>query len=520
MSAIRIQGLQGCCEGQNFEFSSDVVVRIGRSASCELRLDDASCSRVHATVEFTRDQFVIRDAGSTNGVRVNGKRVVEAAIQYGDRFSLGRNIFVFLSELVASPQKALGDDDSSTDLGNIDWISVDDVDSRLTQSLTDVTSVLSVPALDSLSEQGVQEFERAHLRMQFVYRTSRALNASLDPTMLLQTISAAIFDEFRGVSRVSVFMSDISRPGMLREVKLDTRSGIEPNRVSERLLRRVESERMGILAASDNDGDGGGERKSYMCVPLVVGAKYLGAIYVETDSLNGAFQKSDLELLTVLANQAAAALGNAQLYEELQVSFYDTVRSLSNAIEAKDKYTRGHSDRVARYAVGIGEQMGLDDEAVRTLRVAAELHDIGKIAITEAIIGKSGKLTDEEFALIKQHVDLGVEILRPIRFLQPALPIVRHHHERYNGRGYPDGLKGEEIPLEARILNLADAYDAMTTQRPYNSPMSFIEALNACRKEAGKSFDPDCVDALIRFMEADFDDQATGTVRLSVGVDG
>jgi putative nucleotidyltransferase with HDIG domain len=229
--------------------------------------------------------------------------------------------------------------------------------------------------------------------------------------------------------------------------------------------------------------------------------RFLGAIYVENGSEPGCFQKADLELLTLFGNQAAFAIENALLYEDLQVSFYETVRSLTNALEAKDKYTRGHSDRVARYAVAIGKGLGLSAEKLETLRTAAELHDIGKIAIGEAIISKKDRLSDEEYELVKQHPQRGVEILRPIRFLQPVLPFILHHHERFNGRGYPEGLRGQNIPLEARILNLADAFDAMTTQRPYNTPKTFAEALAQCRKEAGVSFDAECVKALVEFVE-------------------
>jgi len=143
----------------------------------------------------------------------------------------------------------------------------------------------------------------------------------------------------------------------------------------------------------------------------------------------------------------------------------------------------------------------LAPDRVRRLRTAAELHDIGKIAIDESIISKNGKLTDEEFEIIKRHPKLGVKILQPITFLQPILPFIRHHHERYNGKGYPDGLAGEAIPLEARILNLADAFDAMTTQRPYNDPKTFAEAIEQCRSEAGISFDAACVEAFAGYIE-------------------
>jgi HD-GYP domain-containing protein (c-di-GMP phosphodiesterase class II) len=159
---------------------------------------------------------------------------------------------------------------------------------------------------------------------------------------------------------------------------------------------------------------------------------------------------------------------------------------------------------VAFYAVGVGRKLELPAKRLRHLKIAAELHDIGKIAIPEEIIHCTRKLTEAQHQQIRRHPELGVEILRPIRFLEPCLPTVLHHHERFDGKGYPAGFAGEQIPLEARILNLADAFDAMTTQRPYNRPKTFQEALVHCRKEAGASFDPACVEALFAYVEERF----------------
>jgi len=278
------------------------------------------------------------------------------------------------------------------------------------------------------------------------------------------------------------------------------------------VLERVRRTPAGILVADvQNDARFDSSQtlincsvRSFMCVPLTTRERTLGAVYVENRSQPVCFEESDLELLTVFGNQMARAIENASLYEELERSFYETVRSLLKALEAKDEYTRGHSDRVALYAVGIGRILGLSKRSVHHLKIAAELHDIGKIAIPEVIIKSPLRLTDEEFELIRKHPDIGVEILRPIRFLEPVIPAVRHHHERYNGGGYPEGLVGDQIPLQARILNLADAFDAMTTTRSYNDPISLSDALVRCRSEAGISFDAACVEALCQYVEERF----------------
>jgi HD-GYP domain-containing protein (c-di-GMP phosphodiesterase class II) len=144
--------------------------------------------------------------------------------------------------------------------------------------------------------------------------------------------------------------------------------------------------------------------------------------------------------------------------------------------------------------------MGLSKQECNKIKTAAELHDIGKIGVGDFIMNKQNSLSTIEYNTIKAHVLTGESIVKPIKYLHFALPMIRHHHEHYNGTGYPDGLKGEEIPLGARIVGAADAFDAMTTQRPYNEPLSFKEALGKCASSAGKHFDPNVIEALIRFM--------------------
>ncbi len=178
--------------------------------------------------------------------------------------------------------------------------------------------------------------------------------------------------------------------------------------------------------------------------------------------------------------------------------FLGALESLASAIDAKSPWTRGHSERVAGYAVGIGMQMGLADDALEKLRIAALLHDIGKIGTYDDILNKAGKLTDAEYEAIKQHPARGAEMLAPIRQLHDIIPAVRGHHERYDGAGYPDGLKGENIPLAARILAVADTFDSMTAERPYRATPGKARALEEIQRHAGTQFDPVVVEAFLR----------------------
>ena len=181
---------------------------------------------------------------------------------------------------------------------------------------------------------------------------------------------------------------------------------------------------------------------------------------------------------------------------QLQTSIIET---LALAIDAKDHTTHGHVRRVQAYALGIARSLGIDEqEEIAALQTAALLHDIGKLAIPEYILSKPGKLTDSEFAKMIQHVEIGANILEPIPFPSPVVSIIRHHHERYDGRGYPCGIKGETIPLASRILAVADCFDALTAHRPYRNPMSATDAIALVQSESGTSFDPLVVKAFLR----------------------
>jgi putative two-component system response regulator len=194
-----------------------------------------------------------------------------------------------------------------------------------------------------------------------------------------------------------------------------------------------------------------------------------------------------------------------QLYREIQRNYLGTMTSLCAAIEAKDKYTRGHSDRVFYYALKMAKELRLNKRNVEQLRYASFLHDLGKIGIPDSILMKPGKLTPEEYALVKEHPKVGEKILNPIRFLEKTKNIIRHHHERVDGKGYPDGLDFENMSIEERIIAVADAYDSMRSERPYRGPLSKEEALEILKNEMGKQFCPRCVEVFVKIIERDGD---------------
>ncbi len=191
---------------------------------------------------------------------------------------------------------------------------------------------------------------------------------------------------------------------------------------------------------------------------------------------------------------------NRRLIAALERGYLDTIRSLASAIDAKDPYTRGHSERVAALSVEIGGEVGLDEHALRSLRYAGILHDIGKIGVPEQVLRKPDRLTPEERTLVKSHAVVGAEIVEGIDFLNVAEPAIRHHHERWDGTGYPDGIAGDAIPLLARIINAADTWDACTSERPYQRAYSAPEVLAILDGLRGAQIDPAVHDAILRVL--------------------
>ncbi len=191
--------------------------------------------------------------------------------------------------------------------------------------------------------------------------------------------------------------------------------------------------------------------------------------------------------------------------EQLEQAYLDMVQTLRYTVEAKDSYTRGHSDRVSEYSVLIGEKLGLPAEQIKTLRIGGLFHDIGKIGIPDSILLKPAKLTDEEYSQIKNHPSIGAHILGSAAIFQDIIPIVKHHHERYYGNGYPSRLKGEEIPYLARIAAVADTFDAMTSRRSYRGPIDIEHVKEEIKRCEGTQFDPQIAEVFIEILNNDFD---------------
>lgn len=239
---------------------------------------------------------------------------------------------------------------------------------------------------------------------------------------------------------------------------------------------------------------------SFISVPLRVKNRVIGVLNINSKEESHRFEERDVRLLTILADQAAMTLENIELYSNLQNFYLEMVQTLARAIDAKDAYTHDHADRARKYARMIGTKLNLPEVMIRHIEYAALMHDIGKIGIDETILHKPGKLTPEEREIIKRHPAIGNRIIAPVAFLSPVAPMVLYHQEWFNGQGYPEGLSGEEIPLGARIVAVIDAYDAITSDRPYRKALSREIAIEELNKGAGVQFDPKVVKAFLDIL--------------------
>jgi len=241
--------------------------------------------------------------------------------------------------------------------------------------------------------------------------------------------------------------------------------------------------------------------ESFTSVPLKIRLEIIGMLNVYSYTRGNKFSEGHRKMLSILADRASSAIDNARLFQNLQRTFQQTIQGFARAMEAKDPYTHGHSDRVMQYSRIISRGLGLDQQHEDKICTAALMHDVGKIGIPLDALNKPQKLTREEYELFKEHPDKGRRILEPIEFLRDIVPAVYHHHEQWDGTGYPLGLAGEEIPLEARILAVADTYDAITSDRAYRKALSHEIAIAELRRCAGTQFDPKIVAVFIIEME-------------------
>jgi len=478
--------------------SNDLLpLTIGRDKTNKLPINDNAVSRYHAVITSAGGNFFIEDFDSTNGTFLNGRQIIKDRINPGDAIRIA-NVSISVE---AEPNSVR---ESRAPLG----MSVSIAGRDLTQT-EDLTDTLAIEGL-LREELDDRQPSKSQSVLQVLYKADQVLKEIDDIKLLLENFMDLIMEQVPA-SRGYIFLLNrdngmpvpyVRRPSEL--VEEDTEIV-----VSQTILQTAVAKREAILS-SDALVD---ERfvhsrsvaslkvRSAMCAPLISRDKVLGIIYVDSARESNLFSQEDLSLLSAMAIKAGVSVENARLYDDLRTLFYNTVETLIRALQARDPYTSGHSTRVSRYCLLIADKLGLSTKEKHPVYLAAMLHDIGKIGVPDTLLLHPGTLSSEEMEMVRDHPRMGASMIRMLGEMHPIVPPILHHHEAFDGSGYPDGLKGDQIPLISRIIAVADSYDAMTSDRPYRQRRKKEEAIEEIRACSGTKLDPEVVRAFLEVLE-------------------
>ena len=488
---IRLRGISGDVKGKVWE--AEALLRAGRLATLEIVLDDNSVSRRHSELRLSEAGWCVRDLDSTNGTYVNGVRLGP-----GERLLHARDIVQFgkVAMMVELIEMSPATDPAAQNANQI---------------LVEATT-------SSSWEEGFERiaFDRNHCpragdQLLALLRAGHHLVSLDSEEALLDSIlhdAVAVLDAQRG----AIVLAE-GHEGKLQLKAIASGQGEVPSRFSfsNKLAQRSFARGESILCCSVEDDDelkmaqsiADGAMASVLCVLLRTPRKRLGVLHLDRSYWQKPFSEDDLHLADALAANVSSGIECAQLLRKQRDLFLNTIEILAQAVELRDEYTGGHTARVTNYAVLLAQHLKLPAKEIELIRTGTPLHDIGKIGIDDSILRKPGRLTPEEFAIMQTHTVKGCAIVSTIPDLHPILPIVRSHHERWDGQGYPDRLAAENIPLMARIVAVADAFDAMTSNRPYHAEKKGRppeQAFAEVERQAGRQFDPRCAAAFLEIQ--------------------
>jgi response regulator RpfG family c-di-GMP phosphodiesterase len=352
--------------------------------------------------------------------------------------------------------------------------------------------------------------ENVHLKEQLaLYRITEAMSSTIHLNTALNQVLRLTIKEFAGHA-ASILFYDGERDNSFILQALQNQPGVACNQdflegKSGHSRLAVQSKDVHIENVySEPPADQGlftdQVITSYITCPLLVGGMVLGVLNLQRAGSYHGFTTGELQSLKIIASKAAYAISNSKLYDDLQRAYLATISAFANAVEARDRYTRGHTERVTYLAELIARELGWDEEQLFLLSMGSRLHDIGKIGVPDSILNKPGKLDDKERENMRRHPELGAKMIEGIPFLLPCRPYILSHHERWDGNGYPQGLSGADIPIEGRILAVADTFDAILTNRPYRDAGSLEKAISELREFSGSQFDPTIVEIFLNLL--------------------
>lgn len=496
MANERLVVLTGKLKDQVFEVEHTVT--IGRNPDNTIALDDLQVSRKHAMIEQGPRGTLLKDLGSGNGTFIGNQRILEYRLSHGDVIRIGGQELRYEAEPAAAKLPA------EKDGSGVRFSAGSSGRFEATDAVNLHQTLFQAPSAAATTEQ----LRTTQKRLQAIYAANQIITSEQNLNRLFQRVMDQIFSLVPAHNGV-IMLKDKDRGELVTEF---VKSGVQAQEVviSSSIVKRAFENGEALItydAADDSRFEAGASIitqniSSAMCVPLIHQQDRLGVIYVDTRGTTKAFVSDDLEMLVGLAGPAAIAIRNAQYLRMVKQGYEDTLTALANSIELRDHYTVGHTWRVTNFSKEIARELGWNGEKIEEVQMGGVLHDVGKIAVDDAILRKPGKLTDEEFAKMKIHPERGAQLLQDIAFLRPLIPYCLYHHERYDGKGYPYGMQGEDIPIEGRLVAVADTFDAMTSNRPYRKGLDPEVAIAELERGRGSQFDPVCVDALIRCYRA------------------
>jgi HD-GYP domain-containing protein (c-di-GMP phosphodiesterase class II) len=475
-SALVVETLHGP-ENVTLELKGDVPLTIGRGQENDLVLASGkTVSRNHAVFTLNGEVWKLQDTESLHGTFLNGiklKQCRAVRIRAGDLVTIEPFTFEIVNPLD---------------------------DKRFTQTFDDANT-LGGTAIVQL-DQSDNEVAMAQERLAALLNCSQSIHAATSEEKIAEVLAVAakLGTTFGNIAvvrpasggRVEILaaLGQIALDGKLNLSRSLLDAALEGEPVRYQKAQIIDEQAQSIMHHNIDEA---------VCIPIKLNSTVVGCIYIDNrdGQKNGTSSEEDIEFCKALAEIASLAISNLKRLdielrhsEERHTFLLGTVSALVSAIDAKDTYTCGHSERVAWLSKELAKKLELDAIAVEQIHICGLVHDIGKIGIPESILRKPGKLTDEEFEQIRAHPVIGEDILKDVAQLKPVLPGVRSHHERWDGKGYPDGTKGEDIPLFGRIIGVADAFDAMCSSRAYRQKLNRDEVLDEITACSGAQFDP------------------------------
>ncbi len=515
MAELRLIVESGQLLGERFLVKEGSSVTIGRSTRCDVRVPDQGVSRQHCRLVNQSSSARIIDLDSSNGTFINEQPVHTLRLNDGDILTIGEAVL-----RVSAPGLRKNGSSGSIPAVTEGQVTVVEkpggpeplVRKKYARPSTVMATVAGI-SRDS------RELEKVSQRLEALATMANTLNSVSDLNAILSTAAETILS-VSGAERTAILMLDELtgelRPVVMRQMREGASAEADEDfHVSSTVVEETLRQGVSIISADAGQDDrfNAGvsimmeKVRAVMCVPLRTDENIIGVIYVDSSSSAVLFSEEELSTLAAIGHQAGVAVERARLISDLENLFVGAMHTVIASLEAKDAYTRGHSERVTAFALMIADELNLDDGEREIIELSGLLHDVGKIGVPEAVLLKPGALTDEEFAQIQKHPVLGAKIIQNMPEIDRIVSMtsvcqaVRHHHERWDGKGYPAGLAAEKIPPAARILAIADTFDAITSDRPYRKGRGGASAIGVITECAGTQFDPTLAEVFQRIYQ-------------------